>query len=250
MKKSIISFILLTAFVVFSAHAQSTPPSNKIWTSMLKRYVNEEGLVNYKGIIKDKTEFQKYLDMLTQNPPQESWSKNDQEAFWINAYNAFTVKLIIDHYPVKSIKDIGPKYQIVFINTPWQKKFFYIGKEHFKLDRIEHQILRKQFNDPRVHFAIVCASMSCAKLRREAYEGDRLNEQLKNQAIDFLTDRRKNKIASEKAELSSYFDWFKKDFEKNGQTVIGFINQYSLVKMKKDADITFLDYNWGLNEQK
>ena len=248
--KKFISFILLTAVIVFTSSAQTTPPSNKIWTSILKRYVNPEGLVNYKGIIKDKAEFQKYLDMLSHTPPQESWSKNDQEAYWINVYNAFTVKLIIDYYPVKSIKDIGPKPQIVFINTPWQKKFFYIGKEHFKLDRIEHQILRKEFSEPRIHFAIVCASMSCAKLRREAYEGDRLDEQLKNQAIDFLTDRKKNKITSEKAELSSYFTWFKSDFEKNGQTVIGFINQYSPVKMKKDANITFLDYNWSLNEQK
>lgn len=250
MKKVFLAIILVTAVSTYIVRAQSTPPSHRLWTALLKRFVNEEGLVNYKGIIRDKAEFEKYLDLLTQNPPQDSWSKKDQEAYWINAYNAFTVKLITDYYPVQSIKDIGPKHQIVFINTPWQKKFFYIGKEHFKLDKIEHQILRKQFDDPRVHFAIVCASLSCAKLRREAYEGDRLDEQLKDQAVDFLTDKRKNKIGPEKAELSSYFDWYKKDFEQNGQTVIGFINQFSPVKMKKDVKITYLDYNWGLNEQK
>src|SRR6185437_11852104 len=153
---------------IFAKADNSTVPSNKIWTSILKKYVNDEGLVNYKGIIGDKEQLQSYLDILTNNPPQDNWSKDDKEAYWINAYNAFTIKLIIDHYPVKSIKDIGPKHQIPFVNTPWEKKFFRIGKKKYKLDRIEHHILRKQFDDPRVHFAIVCASMSCAKLRTEA----------------------------------------------------------------------------------
>ncbi|GAC1310199.1 MAG: hypothetical protein NVSMB24_26970 [Mucilaginibacter sp.] len=239
-------YFIITAFTAVSAQ----PPSHGIWNSLLQKYVNENGFVNYKGFINDRVEFQKYLDILSNNPPEDNWSKEDKEAYWINAYNAFTVKLIIDHYPVKSIKDIGPKHQIPFVNTPWQKKFFKIGKEEYKLDKIEHQILRKQFNDPRVHFAIVCASWSCAKLRNEAYEGSRLNKQLDDQAKDFLTDKRKNIITPEKAQLSSYFEWYRKDFEKKGVSFIDFINQYSPIKIKKDADISYLDYNWALNEQK
>ena len=250
MKTIITAFFIFCSFASFAKSDNTTPPSNKLWTSILKKYVNEEGWVNYKGIIKDKEQLQEYLDLLTNNPPQKNWSKDDKEAYWINAYNAFTVKLIIDHYPVKSIKDIGPKHQIPFVNTPWEKKFFKIGQRRYKLDRIEHHILRKQFGDPRVHFAIVCASRSCAKLRNEAYEGSRLNEQLNEQAKDFLTDKRKNKISAEKAELSSYFDWYKKDFKKKSGSIIVYINQYSPIKMNKDVKITFLDYNWDLNEQK
>lgn len=249
MKKISLLFLGLLMLTSISRAAEQ-PPSNKVWDLLLKKHVNEKGLVNYKGFIADKVKFQQYLDLLSNNPPEDNWSKDDKEAYWINAYNAFTVKLIIDHYPVKSIKDIGPKHQIPFVNTPWQKKFFKIGNEDFKLDKIEHHILRKQFNDPRVHFAIVCASFSCAKLRNEAYEGKKLNEQLDDQGRDFLTDKRKNIITPEKAQLSSYFEWYKKDFEKNGGSFIDFINQYSPVKIKKNADISYLDYNWELNEQK
>lgn len=225
-------------------------PSNKIWDEILKKNVNAEGWVDYKNILKDKVHFQEYLDELSNNPPEDSWSKDDKEAYWINAYNAFTVKLIIDHYPVKSIKDIGPKHQIVYLNTPWQKKFFKIGGKNFKLDRIENRILRKKFDDARIHFAIVCASRSCARLRNEAYQGSKLNEQLNDQAKDFLGDKRKNIFySSSKAKLSPYFDWFKKDFKKHG-TVIDFINKYAPLKLKEDADIEEFDYDWSLNEQK
>lgn len=245
-------FALMIAMVLFSATAFSqsaTPPSNKIWNKLLKEYVDDAGLVNYKGFIKDKAEFQTYLDALSTNPPQDSWTRNDQEAYWINAYNAFTIKLIMDHYPVKSIKDIGPKRQIPFLNTPWQKKFFKIGKKRFKLDRIEHHILRKKFDDPRVHFALVCASKSCAKLRNEAYEGEKVDAQLTEQSKDFLSDKRKNIITDpKKVQLSPYFDWYKKDFKKNG-TVISFINKYAPVKIAEDAEVEFMDYNWNLNEQ-
>ncbi len=249
--KKILSFLLISIIgTAFTAYAgNGTPPSHELWTKILKKYVNNEGWVNYKGIIKDKAELQQYLDMLSNDPPQKSWSKEDKEAYWINAYNAFTIKLIIDHYPVKSIKDIGPKHQLVRIHTTWTKRFIRIGHHKIKLDHIEHHELLKGIGDERIHFAIVCASRSCAKLRNEAYEGNKVNEQLNDQRIDFLTDKRKNKISPEKAELSSYFDWYKHDFKKNG-TVVEYINRYSPVKIKKDAKISFLDYNWDLNEQR
>lgn len=243
--------IVLFAAVLMSLNGLASPngPSHQLWDKLLKKYVSNTGLVDYKGIIKDKKSFEQYLDFLGKNEPQASWSKNEKMAYWINAYNAFTIKLIIDHYPVKSIKDIGPKNQIPFVNTPWQKKFIKIGGKTMKLDEIEHQILRKDFDDPRIHFALVCASISCPKLRNEAYEAGKLNQQLDDQAKAFLADKSKNVITPGSLKLSKYFDWYKRDF--TGKTsLIGYLNKYAQVKINNNASISYLDYNWALNEQK
>ena len=106
-------------------------------------------------------------------------------AFWINAYNAYTIRLVLDHYPVSSIKDIGSKIKIPFVTTPWAAKFFSIGGEKMSLDNIEHGTLRKNYNDPRIHFALVCASISCPRLRNEAYTAAALEKQLDDQGHDY-----------------------------------------------------------------
>jgi hypothetical protein len=224
------------------------PPDHNAYTVLLKMYVNNDGLVNYKGFINDKEKFQQYLDLLSNTPPSGTWSKEEQMAYWINAYNAFTIKLIMDYYPVKSIKDIGSSIQIPFVNTPWQKKFIKIGNEEMKLDEIEHQVLRKKFDDPRIHFALVCASRSCPRLINEAYTADKLDKQLDSQAKYFLSNTQKNKITADKPQLSNYFKWYKGDFTKNG-SVIDYVNKYSKVKINANADIVYLDYDWSLNEQ-
>ncbi|MFZ1801212.1 MAG: DUF547 domain-containing protein, partial [Chitinophagaceae bacterium] len=100
-------------------HGDGAPPSHDEWTALVKKYVNADGLVDYKGFKDDSVKLQSYLDLLSNNPPGKSWSDNDKIAYWLNAYNAFTIKLIIDNYPLKSIKDLGPKDQVIFINTPW-----------------------------------------------------------------------------------------------------------------------------------
>ncbi len=251
--KKLIFFISALTILVISGTGQPKgnsdhAPSNQLYTKILQKYVNSSGLVNYKGLKNDKAEFEQYLKLLSSNPPSDKWSNNEKKAYWINAYNAFTLKLIVDNYPVKSIKDIGPSIQIPFVNTPWQKEFFKIGGQDMKLDRIEHDILRKQFNDPRIHFTLVCASRSCPKLRNEAYEAARLDEQLNEQGRSFLADRSKNIITSDKLQLSKIFSWFKGDFTKNG-SLIDFLNRFSPVKINKDADIDHLSYNWNLNEQ-
>lgn len=206
-------------------------------------------MINYKGFQKDKAELDAYLKTLSDNAPQSNWSENDQKAYWINAYNAFTVSLILQHYPVKSIKDIGAAIQIPFVNTPWDIKFINIGGKKYDLNNIEHSILRKKFNDPRIHFAIVCASMSCARLRNEAYTAAQLNAQLDDQGKGFLNDKSKNNITTDKAELSKYFTWYRGDFTKNG-SLADFINKYSQTKINANTKINYLDYNWNLNEQK
>lgn len=254
--KRFIFFGLVVAFFssCFPIHFKGKGPgiTHEEWTKLVKKHVNAAGLVDYKGFIKDKAELQTYLDKLTANPPGENWSREDKIAYWLNAYNAFTVKLIIDHYPLKSIKDLGPKHQVIFINTPWDKKFFTIGHSTMTLNRIEHRILRKIYKEPRIHFALNCASLSCPKLRREAYEGSKLDEQLTDQAKQFMRDPSRNKVDAQKPELSAIFSFYGKDMRtwSGGKTLIEYINQYSPVQIKADANIEYLDYNWELNEQK
>lgn len=248
--------ILLFTAIVFSSCLTGVPKGNKKaitndeWTVLLKKHVNDAGMVDYKGFIKDSNNLNKYLAKISENAPASSWSNDEKFAYWINAYNAYTVKLIVDNYPVKSIKDLAPKNAVIFINTAWDKKFFSIGGKKMTLNTIEHKILRKRFNDPRMHFAINCASMSCPKLLNEAYEAKTLDKQLTGQAKDFLSDTNKNKVSKDKPELSSIFDWFNKDFTKTGKTKIGFINQYAPVKINDNAPLKYLSYDWSLNEQK
>lgn len=219
------------------------------YDKLLKKYVSAKGLVNYKGLKADQKELNSYLDLLSKNAPAASWTKAEQMAFWINAYNAYTIRLILDHYPVASIKDIGSKIKIPFVTTPWAIKFFTIGGNKMSLDNIEHGTLRKNYNDPRIHFALVCASMSCPRLRNEAYTAARLDSQLDDQGRDFLNNPAKNKISPASAQLSKYFDWYKGDWEKNGQSVDKWVNKYSSTKMDAKAKVSYLDYNWSLNEQ-
>jgi hypothetical protein len=240
-------FLFITCLFVSVCSFAQKAPSHQQWDKLLKKHVNASGMVNYKGFQKDKAEVDAYLKMLSDNAPQNSWSENEQKAYWINAYNAFTVALIIKHYPVKSIKDIGGK--IYKVNTPWDIKFITIGGKKYDLNNIEHGILRKKFDDPRIHFALVCASISCPKLQRDAYTGVQLNAQLDDAGKEFLNDRSKNRISANKAELSKYFSWYKGDFTKNG-SLAEFINKYSQTKMDGNTKVSSIDYNWNLNEQK
>lgn len=242
-----LGFLLL--FFGLTIVSVAAPPSHAGWDSLLKRYVNERGLVDYKGLKRDQARLQTYLDLLSRTPPAPSWSTNEQMAYWINAYNAFTVQLILNHYPVESIKDIGFAVQIPFVNTPWAEKFFTIGGKKMSLDNIEHGTLRKQFNDPRIHFALVCAARSCPRLRNEAYVPARLAEQLNEQGVDFLNDPAKNAITPARASLSKLFDWYEGDFTKNKRSVVYWVNRYSQTKISDDTPISYLDYNWQLNEQ-
>lgn len=231
-------------------NASAAPVDHSAFDRLLKKYVNEKGLVNYKGFKSEMKAFDQYLDMLSKNPPASSWSKKEEMAYWINAYNAFTIKTILKHYPVQSIKDIGSKIQIPFVNTPWAEKFFAIGGEKMSLDNIEHGTLRKKFDDPRIHFALVCASISCPRLRNEAFTAEKLDAQLDDQGEEFLNNSAKNKISKDQARLSKYFDWYKGDWNNNGQSVVKWVNKYSTTDITSNTKIEYLDYNWNLNEQK
>ncbi|MCY7291248.1 MAG: DUF547 domain-containing protein, partial [Ferruginibacter sp.] len=155
-KLSIILPLLVLSAVGFKNIIQNKPKAitHKQWSELLKKHVNNKGDVNYKGFIKDSVALNRYLKLLSDNAPDSSLTKNEKFAYWINAYNAFTVKLITQHYPLKSIKDLG---STATKNAPWDEKFFTIGGKEMTLNTIEHDILRKPFNDPRLHFAINCA---------------------------------------------------------------------------------------------
>ncbi|MBN3583660.1 DUF547 domain-containing protein [Algoriphagus aestuarii] len=224
-------------------------PDHTAWNELLKKHVDASGMVDYEGFVKDKGKLEAYLKILSsKRPDKKSWSREERLAYWINAYNAFTVKLIVDNYPTKSIKDLGPALKIPLVSDVWHYKFFKIEGEDFNLDEIEHGILRKEFDEPRIHFAVNCASISCPPLLNEAFVPAKLDSQLDAQAKAFINGDTRNKITKSAVQLSSIFSWFKGDFTDNG-SLIDFLNQYSNVKIDKNAKISYLDYDWNLNKQ-
>ncbi len=207
------------------------------WTALLQQHVARNGNVDYKGFKKDRAALDSYLKMLSENKPTKDWSVQEQMAYYINTYNAYTVDLILDNYPVKSIKDI---------DGPWTKAIIPIGDTKMSLAGVENSLLKKM-NDPRFHFAINCASISCPKLMQEAFTAGKINEQLDQAAKEFINSNN-NEISANSAKVSSIFDWYKKDFTAKGNTVIEYLNRYSTTKINQDATLTYKDYDWGLNE--
>lgn len=238
---------LLTSCAVKKAQSNSTPITHELWDTLVKQNVNEKGDVNYKGFIADSVKFNKYLALLKDNHPNDKqWSEDERLAYWINAYNAFTVKLIVDSYPVESIKDI--KNGIPFVNTVWDIKFIEIEGNTYDLNNLEHGIARKRFSDPRIHAAFNCASFSCPRLRNEAFTAARLDEQLDDQMRYFINNPDKNKLDPNNPKLSKLFKWYGGDFRATGMSVVEFINQYAEIKINKGASKGYLDYSWKLNK--
>ena len=243
----LLSFLFIpSCFGINKVESNSKPIDHVIWDELLKKHINDDGLVNYKGFMQDSLQLKSYLKLLSKNHPNDAnWSNDEQLAYWLNAYNAFTIKLILDYYPVKSIKDIAGA--IPFINSSWDLKFIQIENETYDLNNIEHGIIRNQFNEPRIHFALVCAAVSCPPLRNEAYQAEKLEKQLQNQAYRFINDSSKNKITPEQAQLSKIFSWYKGDFT-HQKSLLEYLNLHSEIKLTKDTEINYLDYDWQLNE--
>jgi hypothetical protein len=224
----------------------SRPVTHEQWDILVKKHVRPDGLVDYKGFVRDSADLNRYLRALeTAHPNDKNWTRQEQMAYWINAYNAYTVQLIVRNYPVGSIKDI--KKGVAFVNSVWDIKFIKIQGFTYDLNNIEHNILRPVFKDARVHAAVNCASYSCPKLLNEAYTAARLEEQLETGMRNFVNDPLRNRITAEKAEISEIFKWFKGDFERDG-SLRNFLNQYAAVKLTAKTDISHMDYDWRLNE--
>ena len=231
-----IRFLTLSLIINFWA-VNAQPLDYSLWTEILQEYVSDNGAVNYKYLKNNKSAFESYLKLLSASAPKEDCSIDVKKAYWINVYNAFTVQLIIKNYPLESIKDL---------RRPWDQSFIEIDGEKITLNTIEHEILRPM-GDPRIHFAIVCASQSCPKLLKHAYEPNTLEDQLKYATTVFINDPLKNNINKSSVKISKIFKWFKTDFPKR-EAFIAFLNSYSNIKILAQADVDYLNYNWGLNE--
>jgi uncharacterized protein DUF547 len=215
-------------------------PNHQIWDELTKKYVSTDGKVNYKGFKSELAQLKEYIDYLAKNPVKPTWSKNEELAYWFNLYNASTVYLIASNYPTSSITKLEK-------GKPWDKKFIKSGDKTYSLNDIENIIVRPNFNEPLVHVAFNCAAVSCPILLNEAFIVDKLYSQLEKQAKKWVNDTTKNKLTPDKIKVSQIFDWYKDDFKSSGG-VISFINKYSNTKVNEKAKISYLEYNWNLNE--
>ena len=205
--------------------------------AMLRKYVSASGKVDYASFKSDPT-IARYLGMLESASPAVM-SRNEEMAFWINVYNIYTIKLIIDNNMPKSIKDIG---------SPWDKKFIKIDGQTYSLNQVENEILRSKFNDPRVHFAINCASISCPKLHNTAFTASNVEGELEKLTKEFVNDSAMNYLSEGSIKISNIFNWYGIDFKKEG-SVIDWLNKYSNVQIDSSAKITYMNYNWNLNNK-
>ncbi len=211
--------------------------SHAIFDKLLKKYVNATGNVNYAGFKRDKAKLKNYLNLLQKANPNKL-SRKEQIAFWINAYNAHTIYLVIQKYPITSILKING-------GKVWTTKKLNIGgRKSITLSKIEKTILIGKYKEPRIHFAINCAAKSCPPLMNKAWTGARLNADLKKMTQKFINNKKFNSISSKKANLSKIFEWYKKDFG----NVATFINKYSASKISRNTKITYAEYNWNLNK--
>ncbi len=204
--------------------------------AFLKAYVSSTGIVNYKGMKSSESKLDDYITTLNSNPLQKHWSRNKKLAYWINVYNAFTIKLILDNYPVKSITNIAN-------GKPWDNKWIKLNGNTYSLNQIENEIIRPQFNEPRIHFAVNCAANSCPKIGNFAYEANTLNRLLEKQTKRFINGK-ENTITPSEIKVSKIFEWYSKDFG----DLISFLNKYSNTSISKDASVSFAEYDWALNE--
>lgn len=218
------------------------------WGVLLSRHV-EDGVVDYQGFKRDEAELDGYLALLAETEPGEL-SESERLAYYINAYNSYTVKLILNNFkngePVASIRKIGGLF-----SGPWDISFAVLGGKTYSLDDIEHDIIRVQFDEPRIHFAVNCASKSCPILVSEPYRGVDLDRQLELSTQNFLEDQNHNYLDGDTLHVSSIFKWYKEDFKDDPLSF--FLNhtsgelQQQLRSRKEQIRIKYADYDWSLN---
>ena len=243
-----------------TSEARSQAPLEQVdhstWDRLLKKYVDQDGMVDYaawKASETDRAALKQYLAALSQAAPEAKTTKEGKLAFWINAYNALTVHGILEVYPTSSIRNHTAK---VLGYNIWKDLLLPVGDKKYSLEAIEHEVLRK-LGEPRIHFAIVCASIGCPRLRCEAYTPDKLEAQLIDNTRDFFA-RQKNlqvDLANRRVQVSSILDWFGKDFAPTPQKALASLAEYVPDEATKrliasgDFSVSYLDYDWSLNKQ-
>lgn len=254
-------FALFALLAPGAAGAQGFDHSHKAWDALLKKHVvvlqgGRASQVRYAGFAADRAALRAYLDSVSQATEAQfgAWPKAERMAFLINAYNAFTVEKVLTRYPdLRSIRDFGTVF-----GNPWKDKFFTLFGRESSLDQVEHEMLRKPgaYDELRVHYAVNCASIGCPMLREEAYVAARLDAQLEEQAVRFLSDRSRNRFADGRLEVSKIFDWFKEDFGAREQYFAKYARlladapQAQKQVAEGRAALAFLDYDWSLNVAK
>jgi Protein of unknown function, DUF547 len=261
--KTLIAVVL--AFCATFAQAQGFDHQYAAWDALVKKHVrwlpdNKQSRVDYGGFARDRAELKKTLDALSAVPKAEfeAWSREQRMAFLINAYNAFTVEVILTKWPeIKSIRELG-----LFNRGPWKSEFFTLLGARRHLDWIEHDELRPKYTDPRVHTAVNCASIGCPALRNEAFTAAKLESQLEDGMIRFMGDRTRNRVSADGKllEVSAIFKWFREDFEKGHRglaRVEDVFARYAAqltdkpdeqTKLRERAlPVGHLDYDWSLN---
>ena len=268
MRRHVLCALALVGLPHAPSWAQATgfDHTHSAWTALLRKHVvllggGQASQVRYTGLASDRAAFKAYLAQLSAVPAAafEAFSKPQQMAFLINAYNAFTVELILGRYPkLESIRDLGN-----FLSKPWSIRNVPLLGRTMTLDEIEHDTLRARgrYDDPRIHFAVNCASVGCPMLREEAFVAERLDAQLEEQADRFMADRSRNRYAGGKLEVSRIFDWYGKDFAQGHQgigSLAAFMARHADRLAEAPADrerirnqavpLVFLDYDWKLND--
>ena len=242
-----ITIFLLIPLSILQVRAATIDQSTQIYSKVLTSYV-QDGLVNYSGLKSNPQDLNEYLEQTSQVTKEEfnKWSKNEQLTFLINLYNAQTLDLIADNYPVMSIKDIASDS-----GGPWEQPVVTLFGEKITLNALEHEVIRKKYPEAKVHFALVCAALGCPALINTPYQAENLDTQLDEQTKVFLLDSDKNSIDTSKKvlQLSPIFDWFKEDFIKQSGSVIAFVNPYFGNKISQAYMIEYTNYDWSLNDQ-
>ena len=272
--KLVLAIVASSLFLASTALADGAGTAVERYDAALKAHVNGAGLVNYKALKADSSDLDAYLQSVGDLTPTTyaAWSEAEKISFWVNVYNAYTLKAIITNYPIKSSffkSALYPKNSIRQISGVWDGLEWSVMGRKLTLDHIEHQEIRAKFNEPRVHAALVCAALSCPPLRNEAYRGDALEAQLDDQMRDWLADPTKFKIDRRDATvyLSQIFDWFGGDFvakfgtaahfagfDETERAVLNAASQYvseadAEYMRTADIDLDYLSYDWTLNEQ-
>jgi len=247
-------FVLLLIFLCLPfgwVQAAEFDHSHQPYAHVLKKSV-KDSLVNYGALKSDHKDLNTYLDQLAGVPEKDfkKWSRSQQLSFLINLYNAQTLQLIINHYPLKSIKDIGN-----FLKGPWDQPVVRLFGKEITLNKLEHELLRKEYQEPRLHFVLVCAALGCPPLQEEPYLPDKLEQQFEDQGKRFLANRHKNSVNVHEhvIYLSPIFRWFEDDFVNKSGSVLAFVQPYFPLEttralLKGGFKIRYTDYNWSLND--
>lgn len=241
--------ISATLVEAYDSQEGSSMFDHSAFEELLKRHVDADGWVNYEGLKTDAGQLDGYIQALGK-APFDTFGRDQKLAFLINAYNAFTLRLILDHYPIESIKDIpGAKR--------WKDKRWSLAGKIVSIDDIEHKEIRPKFREPRIHFALVCAAVGCPKLRNEAYHADRLERQLDDQTRYVHTHDRWFRFGPDGnvVHLTELYDWYGGDFKQVAGSVLAFAARYSpplkeAIDSKRKLKTKWLGYDWKLNDKK